>query len=179
MSDILLKNVRVMDPGGPQHDAETDLLISDGVITRIAARQSKGNAEEVRMDGLCVSAGWMDLRPHFRDPGEEYKQGIRNGLDAAAAGADEAVSIPAGSTALAGCLRLPGDLGDRPGPAALLIAGSGPVDRDGNAKGAPIGIQAALAEARASGAPVFVDQTVEVEAHLLRLGVTRQFNWSR
>ena len=30
-----------------------------------------------------------------------------------------------------------------------------------------------------SGAPVFVDQTVEVDAHLLRLGVTRQFNWSR
>ena len=71
--------------------------------------------------------------------------------DAAAAGADEAVSIPVpGSTALAGCLRLPGDLGDRPGPAALLIAGSGPVDRDGNAKGAPIGIQAALAEALAN-----------------------------
>ena len=93
MSDILLKNVRVMDPGGPQHDAETDLLISDGVITRIAARQSKGNAEEVRMDGLCVSAGWMDLRAHFRDPGEEYKQGIRNGLDAAAAGGFTAVAV--------------------------------------------------------------------------------------
>lgn len=69
--------------------------------------------------------------------------------DAAAAGADEEVSIPMpGRTALAGCLRIP-EPGDRPVPAALLIAGSGPVDRDGNAKGAPIGIQAALAEALA------------------------------
>lgn len=47
---------------------------------------------------------------------------------------------------LHGSLRLPG-----PGrlPAALLLPGSGPVNRDGDAPGAPIGIQLALAESLA------------------------------
>jgi pimeloyl-ACP methyl ester carboxylesterase len=56
--------------------------------------------------------------------------------------------IPGGRV-LSGSLRSPSDPGDRPLPAALLIAGSGPVDRDGNAKGAPLGIQVALADALA------------------------------
>lgn len=67
-----------------------------------------------------------------------------------AAGADEEVSftVPGGG-ALTGSLRMPSERGDRPVPGALLIAGSGPVDRDGNAKRAPIGIQVALADALA------------------------------
>jgi len=40
-----------------------------------------------------VSPGWVDLRAHFRDPGEEWKQGITNGLDAAAAGGFTAVCV--------------------------------------------------------------------------------------
>jgi dihydroorotase len=35
--------------------------------------------------------GWIDLRAHFRDPGEEWKCGVKNGLDAAAAGGFTAV----------------------------------------------------------------------------------------
>ena len=36
MSDLLLRQVKVIDPGGPHHDAETDILISGGRIARIA-----------------------------------------------------------------------------------------------------------------------------------------------
>jgi len=65
-------------------------------------------------------------------------------------GIDEEVRFPVrGGGVLAGSLRIPAEVGDRRLPAALLIAGSGPVDRDGNAKRAPIGIQVALAEALA------------------------------
>ncbi len=70
--------------------------------------------------------------------------------DTAAAGADEEVHFTvARGGALSGSLRMPSEPGDRPLPAALLIAGSGPVDRDGNAKRARLGIQAALAGALA------------------------------
>lgn len=63
---------------------------------------------------------------------------------------DEEIRFPVpGGGALSGSLRLPAGVGDDPVPAALLIAGSGPVDRDGNAKRAPIGIQLALAGALA------------------------------
>lgn len=67
--------------------------------------------------------------------------------DGSAAGTDEQVrfAVP-GSGSLSGSLRMPLAPGDHPLPAALLIPGSGPVDRDGNTKGAPIGIQVALAE---------------------------------
>ncbi|WP_016697897.1 alpha/beta hydrolase family protein [Actinoalloteichus spitiensis] len=52
-----------------------------------------------------------------------------------AIGPDQSVTVEAGDgTALHGSLRLPEDP-DRPGPAALLIPGSGPTDRDGNQPG--------------------------------------------
>lgn len=67
--------------------------------------------------------------------------------DGPAAGADEEVRFPVpGAGELSGSLRMLADPGDRTLPAALLIAGSGPVDRDGNARRAPIGIQLALAD---------------------------------
>lgn len=93
MNDLLLRHVKVMDPGGPHHDTEVDVLISAGRIMRVGNRLPKGNATELRMEGLHASPGWVDLRAHFRDPGEEWKQGITNGLDAAAAGGYTAVAV--------------------------------------------------------------------------------------
>ncbi len=93
MKDVLLRRVKVVDPGGPHHDAETDILIRDGRIDKVGDRLPKGEAQEVRLPGLHASPGWVDLRAHFRDPGEEWKQGITNGLDAAAAGGFTAVAV--------------------------------------------------------------------------------------
>ncbi len=93
MSDVLLRAVKVIDPGGPHHNNETDILVRNGAIARIGARIPKGEAREVKIAGLHASPGWIDLRAHFRDPGEEWKQGLINGLDAAAAGGFTAVAI--------------------------------------------------------------------------------------
>jgi dihydroorotase len=93
MKDLLLRHVKVVDPGGPHHDAEVDVLVREGRIARIGERITKGEATEVRREGLHLSPGWMDLRAHFREPGEELKQGIRNGLDAAAIGGFTAVAV--------------------------------------------------------------------------------------
>lgn len=103
MNDLLLRRVKVVDPGGPHHDTEQDILIRDGVIARIGQRLAKGDARELRVPGLHVSPGWIDLRAHFRDPGEEWKAGIANGLDAAAAGGFTAVcTLPTTAPAIDG-----------------------------------------------------------------------------
>lgn len=93
MNDVLLRRVKVVDPGGPHHDAETDILIREGRIAKVGDPLPKGKAREVRIPGLHASPGWVDLRAHFRDPGEEWKQGITNGLDAAAAGGFTGVAV--------------------------------------------------------------------------------------
>lgn len=93
MNDLLIRQVKVIDPGGPLHDRTTDLLIVDGKIKKVDSALPKSKAKEVNMEGLHISPGWVDLRAHFRDPGEEYKQGLLNGLDAAAAGGFTAVAV--------------------------------------------------------------------------------------
>lgn len=93
MNELLLRRVKVVDPGGPHHEEELDILVQDGRVARVGQRLPKGSARVVERDGLHVSAGWVDLRAHFREPGQEWKQGIANGLDAAAAGGFTAVAV--------------------------------------------------------------------------------------
>jgi dihydroorotase len=93
MKELLFRDVKVLDPGGPLHDATTDLLVVNGRVEKAGAKLPKGKADEVRMEGLHASPGWVDLRAHFRDPGEEYKEGLVNGLEAAAAGGFTAVAV--------------------------------------------------------------------------------------
>jgi dihydroorotase len=93
MSQVLLQHVKVIDPGGPHHDAHIDILITEGRIAKMGARITKGEARILKGEHLCVSPGWVDLRAHFREPGEEWKQGVQNGLDAAARGGFTAVAV--------------------------------------------------------------------------------------
>ena len=93
MNEILLRKVKVVDPGGPHHDATVDILVREGVIVKIGERIAHKNAHEIKHEGAHASPGWVDLRAHFRDPGEEWKQGLTNGLDAAAAGGFTAVAV--------------------------------------------------------------------------------------
>ncbi len=97
MKQLLLCDVKVLDPGGPLHDSTTDILVEDGRITKTGKLKAKADVQQVRMEGLHASPGWVDLRAHFRDPGEEYKEGLVNGLDAAAAGGFTAVAVLPGT----------------------------------------------------------------------------------
>lgn len=92
MNNTILRQVKITDPGGPHHDEVVDVLVSNGRVTRIGQRL-KSDADDLRIAGVHVSPGWVDLRAHFRDPGEEWKQGIANGLDAAAAGGFTTVCV--------------------------------------------------------------------------------------
>ncbi len=93
MKDLLLRQVQVVDPGGPHHDAQVDVLVRNGRFERIGQRVPKGEATEVHAKGLHVSPGWVDLCAHFRDPGDEQKEDLVSGSDAAAAGGFTAVAV--------------------------------------------------------------------------------------
>ena len=82
----LLSSVKIVEPGHALHGKKRDILIEDGKITRIASKISDSEAQPIKEKGLCVSSGWVDSRATFRDPGNEYKEGLLNGLDAASAG---------------------------------------------------------------------------------------------
>ncbi len=85
---ILIKSARVIDPG--HLDEICDVLIVDD---RIDAVQPAGTLEEgpddlrvVPAEGLWLAPGLIDMHVHFREPGQEYKETIRTGSQAAAAG---------------------------------------------------------------------------------------------
>ncbi|MFT6768284.1 MAG: dihydroorotase [Flavobacteriales bacterium] len=82
----LIKSAQIVDPGGKHHGRKRDLLIDDGVITSIKTSIQDENAESIVLKNLHLSPGWIDAKANFRDPGDEDKEGLINGLDAAASG---------------------------------------------------------------------------------------------
>jgi len=88
MSYILILGGRVVDPVSGV-DAERDVLLRDG---RVAAVEAPGALEGVqvaeRIDaaGCVVAPGLVDVHVHLREPGQTYKESIRTGTAAAAAG---------------------------------------------------------------------------------------------
>ncbi len=97
MKELLLRDVQVVDPGGPLHEEVLALHLVGGRLAKAGKKLPKGNAEVIAGEGLHASPGWVDLRAHFRDPGEEYKEDLLSGLDAAAAGGFTAVATLPGT----------------------------------------------------------------------------------
>jgi dihydroorotase len=90
---LLVRNGRVIDPAGGT-DAVQDLLVQDGLVVRSGARLDRGageGAEVFDATGLVVCPGLIDMHVHLREPGYEYKETIRTGTRAAAAGGFTAV----------------------------------------------------------------------------------------
>lgn len=86
MSDLLLKNGRIIDPAN-NRDEVGDLLILGGVIvdqSKIERSQSK--IPEIDCSGLVISPGLIDIHVHLRQPGQSAKETIGTGTRAAAAG---------------------------------------------------------------------------------------------
>lgn len=82
----LLKNLKPAGPGTSKLPEQVDILITDGKISNIAASIEHEDAKVTDFKGAYVSAGWMDMHVHFREPGFEHKETIETGSKAAAAG---------------------------------------------------------------------------------------------
>ena len=83
---VLIKSATIVFPSSPFHGKSQDILIENGIISEIG-NDLKTNADKtVTIDGLHISAGWMDCFANFCDPGQEFKETLETGANAAAAG---------------------------------------------------------------------------------------------
>jgi dihydroorotase len=94
----LISQAKIIDKRHSQNGEIVDILIVDGIISKIASSIIEDVDETIKGEGLCVSIGWMDMRANFRDPGEEYKEGISNGLKVAAKSGFTAVAVSPDTT---------------------------------------------------------------------------------
>jgi dihydroorotase len=88
---LLLKGGRLVDPS-QNLDEQMDILIENGKITGAGKnlhKSEKDAAVPIRildLKGFIVIPGLIDMHTHLREPGFEYKETIRTGSEAAAAG---------------------------------------------------------------------------------------------
>ncbi len=85
--DVFIANVKVVDPNSPFNNKKVDILISDGIITRIG-KDLKEPFGATRIEGKNMTAcpGFVDMHVNVQDPGFEFKEDIDSALKAAAQG---------------------------------------------------------------------------------------------
>ena len=83
MTNLLLKNGTVYVDGALK---KADLLIEDGIITKIEEGIFTENCPVVDIDKLYIIPGLTDVHVHLREPGYSYKETIATGTRAAARG---------------------------------------------------------------------------------------------
>ncbi len=92
MTNLLIKNVRIIDPAS-KRDETGNIIIRNGII------QSAGSDIDGLMilegEGLIAAPGFWDVHVHFRDPGNPLAETQRTGsLAAAAGGFTHVVTMP-------------------------------------------------------------------------------------
>ncbi|MFB1003341.1 MAG: dihydroorotase [Bacteroidia bacterium] len=81
----LIRNATLIQEGNPLHGKSIDILISKGKIQEIGP-ELKAEASVIAGQDLWVTEGWVDMRCHLTDPGNEHKDTLENTLNTAAAG---------------------------------------------------------------------------------------------
>ncbi|MBN1375108.1 MAG: dihydroorotase [Dehalococcoidia bacterium] len=84
-NDLLIKNVRIIDPAGSV-DEMSDILISDGLIKQTGLNLTARATKTIDAAGLIACPGFIDLHCHLRQPGHEHKETIATGASAACHG---------------------------------------------------------------------------------------------
>lgn len=81
----LIRRATILQAGHLLYQKKVDVLIANGSIEQIG-ENLKADATEITGENLWVTAGWVDLRCHLSDPGNEHKDTLLNTLDTAASG---------------------------------------------------------------------------------------------
>ena len=81
----LIKNGRIIDPS-QGIDKISDVLIENGKIAAIKKNITSSADKTIDAKGLIVCPGLVDMHTHLREPGEESKETILTGSQAAIAG---------------------------------------------------------------------------------------------
>jgi dihydroorotase len=92
---LLIKNGRLIDPAGAM-DRVMDILIEDGKFKEIAKSIKKiSGCPTIDVKDLIVAPGFIDMHTHLREPGQENKESIESGSQAAARGGFTSVACMA------------------------------------------------------------------------------------
>ncbi|MEA2690381.1 MAG: dihydroorotase, partial [Candidatus Eremiobacteraeota bacterium] len=87
----LIRGGRLVDPV-QGIDANLDVLIENGFVSRIGEDLDAGDARVVDASGAIVAPGFIDMHVHLREPGQTHKETIATGTAAAVAGGFTAVA---------------------------------------------------------------------------------------
>jgi dihydroorotase len=80
---LLLRNARIASESSPTL-LSADVCIRDGIIQKIAPNQSNDDgALEIDCQNQILCPGFFDAHVHFREPGQEQKETIATGSEAA------------------------------------------------------------------------------------------------
>lgn len=83
MSSILIKNGTIVEAN---EEKKCDVLIENGVITKVGLGIESETAEVIDATGLLIFPGLIDCHVHFREPGLTQKETMATGAAAAVAG---------------------------------------------------------------------------------------------
>lgn len=87
---IILKQARIIDPASSR-DEVADLWIRGGLVIEPEERIPEASMV-YDLTGKYLVPGLIDMHVHLREPGQEYKETIESGTEAAAAGGFTAVA---------------------------------------------------------------------------------------
>lgn len=94
MTQVILKQVKIIDASSPFHNQTMDVKIENETITQIEKEISTTpDFKVVEMPNLHISQGWMDSSVSFGEPGYEDRETIENGLKVAAKSGFTAVAL--------------------------------------------------------------------------------------
>lgn len=94
--NILIKSATIIDSKSEFHNTTQDLLIENGIITKIGNNlKNPNNYQEIALENLHLSQGWFDSSVSFGEPGYEERDTIKNGLKTAASSGFTAVAMNA------------------------------------------------------------------------------------
>jgi len=85
---VILKNSHLLHPEQKIDKDKTDILLIDGVISKIGnlSKDDIKDAQEFDLSDKYVIPGFFDMHVHLREPGREDEETIISGCDAAANG---------------------------------------------------------------------------------------------
>lgn len=87
MQKLIIKNGIVVDPI-TKTEVKRDIYIENGVIKDFSGKKTikEKDVETLDATNLAVLPGLIDMHVHLREPGFEYKENIKSGMEAGVAG---------------------------------------------------------------------------------------------
>ncbi len=94
---LVIKNGTIINPAKGQHETG-DVVIENGKILSVGGAADTAGADVYDAKGCFVMPGLIDMHVHLREPGQEAKEDIHTGTQAAAAGGITRVATMANTT---------------------------------------------------------------------------------